>query len=270
MSRLFLPAFLLSFIAAASQPAAGQEAANPQFFQYAVKFVCGKPPTPVVASGAYFTAINVHNPTPQTVKFRKKIAIALPGEEAGRVTQFFPAALKSDQAMEIDCPDILKHADAKDFLKGFVVIETPVELDVVAVYTAAGSTGAVETLFIERVPPRRPQQAGLPDLVPVNPNPAAGPNGFCKRDQQGRLLVTVRNQGAAPAGGSQTMVKISAGAPAVVNTPALAAGTPTVLPVPFPNGCFQPDCSFKITVDSAGQVNESNEGNNTSDGLCLG
>ena len=39
-------------------------------------------------------------------------------------------------------------------LKGFVVIESDVELDVVAVYTAAGDSGQVQTLHMERVPPR--------------------------------------------------------------------------------------------------------------------
>ncbi|MGZ3294160.1 MAG: hypothetical protein ACXU9D_12945 [Xanthobacteraceae bacterium] len=39
-------------------------------------------------------------------------------------------------------------------MKGFVVIESETELDVVAVYTAAGRDGRVETLHTERVPAR--------------------------------------------------------------------------------------------------------------------
>jgi hypothetical protein len=42
-----------------------------------------------------------------------------------------------------------------DLLKGFVVVESDVELDVVAVYAAAGQDDQVETLHTERVPPRR-------------------------------------------------------------------------------------------------------------------
>lgn len=125
---------------------------GPAGFEYAVKFVCGSPVVPVVAPGEYFTAINVHNPAERPVSFRKKVAIALPGEKAGRVSKFFEAQLKGDEAFEIDCQDILKHADAQGFLKGFVVLETPSELDVVAVYTAGHPQ--VETLDIERVPPR--------------------------------------------------------------------------------------------------------------------
>jgi hypothetical protein len=46
------------------------------------------------------------------------------------------------------------------------VIESPAELDVVAVYTAAGGDDRVETLHIERVAPLR-REVGLPDLIPV-------------------------------------------------------------------------------------------------------
>ena len=121
-------------------------------FEYAVKFVCGRPVLPVVAPGEYFTAINVHNPSPRPVAFRKKIAVALPGEKAGKISPFFQAELKSDEALEIDCQDILRHAEQAGFLKGFVVLQTPTELDVVAVYTAGHPL--VETMEVEHVTPR--------------------------------------------------------------------------------------------------------------------
>jgi hypothetical protein len=132
-------------------------------FEYAVKFVCGPVPATatagVVAPGRYFTAINVHNPQTQTVSFRKKVAVALPKQQPGPVSQFVAATLGPDQAFEIDCPDIRDILGPVPintaFLKGFVVIQSPVELDIVAVYTASGSTGQVETLHTERVPPRK-------------------------------------------------------------------------------------------------------------------
>jgi hypothetical protein len=143
--------------AASTGSVSGQQAP----IQYAVKFVCGVAapvkgaPPPPVAPGAYFTAVNVHNPNNQPLEFRKKFAIALPAERAGRVSPFFGGALKPDEALEIDCPDILKHLDTQGFVKGFVVIESPRELDVVAVYTAAASpAGPVVTMEIERVPKR--------------------------------------------------------------------------------------------------------------------
>jgi len=123
--------------------------------QYAAKFVCGKGTGTVVGAGFYCTAVNVHNPTYKAIAFRAKIAVALPGLKPGPVSKFFDAKLGPDQALEIDCPDILKHAGTDaDFLKGFVVIESDVELDVVAVYTASGSNGQI-ALHTERVPPRR-------------------------------------------------------------------------------------------------------------------
>jgi hypothetical protein len=134
-----------------------------QGVQYAAKFVCGVPAAaqgvPPVAPGAYFTAVNVHNPGTAPIEFRKKFVIALPGEKAGRISQFFPAVLKADEAFEIDCEDIIRHLDTGGFLKGlvkgFVVIESPRELDVVAVYTAAANpSGPGVTMALERVPKR--------------------------------------------------------------------------------------------------------------------
>ena len=152
-------------------------------FQYAVKFVCGSadggvppPPEPrespetasgILARGVYFTAVNVHNPTNKEIEFRKKFALALPRQQPGPICprpseEPLRTRLGPDQALEIDCPEIrdrifecIGPKFPIDFLKGFVVIESDVELDVVAVYTAAGADGQVETLHIERVPPRR-------------------------------------------------------------------------------------------------------------------
>lgn len=127
--------------------------------QYAVKLICGSQASGVLATGSYFTAINVHNPHEQPIEFRKKIALT--GEESeqpGKVFGPFDAKLGPDEALEIDNGDIIRHTpeippDA--FRKGFVVITSDLELDVVAVYTAEGLFGRVKTLHIDRVPPRR-------------------------------------------------------------------------------------------------------------------
>jgi hypothetical protein len=235
-------------------------------FQYAVKFVCGKPDGGELAPGLYFTAINVHNPNEHAVLFRKKVAVAGRRERPGPVSKFFEAKLGPDEALEIDCPDIRSHAQVHDpFLKGFVVIESEVELDIVAVYTAAGEEGRVETLEIERVPPRR-TQAGLPDLIPL-PDPKTG---FCRRDPKGNLIVTVKNQGSADAAPSMTTVAFAQGGAFSQPTPPIPAGGSVNLFFPIPPACFHPDCSFRITVDSANQVTESDETNNTASGTCLG
>jgi hypothetical protein len=123
--------------------------------QYAVKFVCGKSNGDVLAVGEYWTAINVHNPTSVPVPFKKKIAIALPGEVPGPVSGFFEARLGPDEALEIDRNDIFNHAHTNlEFIKGFVIIDSEGELDVVAIYTAARDDKLVETIEIDRVPPR--------------------------------------------------------------------------------------------------------------------
>jgi hypothetical protein len=133
-------------------------------FQYAVKLVCGEAvaagpgaaPT-VVAPGRYWTAINIHNPDKcKDAHFRWKVAVAYPGEQ-GQITPFQrPRVLSPDGAIEIDCPQVMQifPAPAPAFLKGFVVIESDIELDVVAVYT--GSTGPCggNTFATERVPAR--------------------------------------------------------------------------------------------------------------------
>lgn len=234
-------------------------------FQYAAKFVCGKSDGEVVSPGLYFTAVNVHNPTYETIRFRKKIAVALPREKPGPVSKFFDAKLGPDQALEIDCRDIFEHAETKaGFLKGFVVIESDVELDVVTVYTAGGTDGQVETLHTERVPPRR-FKLGLPDLIPV---PDAN-GSFCKRKEL-TLIVTVKNQGTGDAGPSVTEVDFFAFGKVSVPTPPLGPGASVDLQVPIPPGSFDPDCEFRITVDKNNQVTESNEGNNIANGSCIG
>jgi hypothetical protein len=124
-------------------------------FEYAVKVVCGRSTGEVVAPGAYFTAVNIHNPGRKATAFRVKFAGALPGLKPGPVSGFHDAKLGPDEALEVDCPDIRNIARTRDpFLKGFLVIESPTELDVVAVYTAAGREGDVEALHMERVAPR--------------------------------------------------------------------------------------------------------------------
>lgn len=234
-------------------------------YEYAVKIICGKADGEILAPGRYWTAINVHNPATKGVRFKKKVAIALPSEKPGPVSELFDAKLGPDEAFEIDCKDIREHARYdSDFLKGFVVILSESELDVVAVYTAAGASEYVETLHTERVPARA-VKVGLPDLIPV-PDESGS---FCRR-RDNSLIVTVHNQGAFGAGPSQTTVDFGGFGAVVMPTPALAAGASVDLAFPIPIGCFSPDCHFRITVDSSSVVVESNEANNTASGTCLG
>ena len=147
---------VLSALIVACAPLA---AASAQRAEYAVKIVCGPPDHPAVANGYYYTAINIHNPSREAARLRWKIALTLPKVQPGPITTFFDAVLKPDQALEIECRDIRDRAPKLPFFKGFVVIQSDTEFDVVGVYTAAQSPdGRVVALEIERVPVRRPTQ----------------------------------------------------------------------------------------------------------------
>jgi hypothetical protein len=187
-------------------------------FQYAVKLVCGEVVAPggvptAVAPGHYWTAINIHNPDKcKDAHFRWKVAVAPaavmvpPGPpEQGPVSPFQrPLTLHPDAALEIDCPHVMQVAftlnppPVSKFVKGYVVIESDIELDVVAVYTGApsGANSMLTTFHTERVQPRcvpvcedlvLPLHTGiaawqtvastvpgpLGPVVPVNPIPSA-------------------------------------------------------------------------------------------------
>jgi len=122
--------------------------------QYAAKLLCGVSNRAGVAPGRYFTAVNVHNPARDSVLFRYKFALTRPNVQPGPITPWTGAVLLSDQALEIECTDSLIRL-GRGFAKGFVVVETQRELDVVGVYTAVSTTTRVQTMAIDRVPPRR-------------------------------------------------------------------------------------------------------------------
>lgn len=78
----------------------------------------------------------------------------------GPVTGFVEATLGPDEALEIDCSDVKARMESlgtplPPYVKGWVVIECPSELDVVAVYGASTSLeDTVKTFHTERVPAR--------------------------------------------------------------------------------------------------------------------
>ena len=142
---------------------------------YAAKFICGTMPElppalegPVEA-GSYATAINVHNPNPrEPVSFAKKAVLLFDLNEAEKEKGFeVPKApyersrreeqLGPDYGMEIDGRDIRELLTGLAppppvFIKGWVVIESPLPLDVLAVYTVRGPNGAV-SIATDRVIP---------------------------------------------------------------------------------------------------------------------
>ena len=231
-------------------------------YEYAAKIICGESNGRVLAPGRYWTAVNIHNPNPCPVIFHKKVAVGYPSCEPGPVSERTPAKLGPDEASEIDCEDI-RQIFEQDFVKGFVVVQSPAELDVVAVYTASSGEG-VQTLDVERVPARRVEMR-LPDLVPVPVE-----NGdFCNREDM-TLFVRVCNQGTGSAGPSTTEVDFGPHGSVSVSTPPMGPGDCRQVSVPIPPRCFDNDCEFEITVNASGSVTESDSSNNTAKGVCIG
>lgn len=172
-------------------------AAEEQFFIYSVKFLCGlqtqapssPPREPPVKPGNYATAVNIHNfhlasNVPAAV-FCKKAVIANPqSAQRGEIGTFRQETLHPDEALEVDCSDIVNLlppstvAPLPPFIKGFVEIVSPVELSVVAVYTsrtclnpgntATGRCIKLGELDLEVVPqPFHSEPPGrVPDCVP--------------------------------------------------------------------------------------------------------
>ena len=130
---------------------------------YAVKIVCGIPQkqlnvkNPVLAPGEYWTAVNIYNPNPIVVKFGIEIIVAPPDGTPKKSGPGGSMILDADSALEIDRDLMIAKLDSTSertpFFKGFLVINSPKELDVVAVYTVVGKTGDV-AFHTERVPPR--------------------------------------------------------------------------------------------------------------------
>ena len=103
--------------------------------------------------------------------------------------------------------------------------------------------------------------------MPFSPS-GSSEAAFCRIEQGGtRLRVSVKNQGNANAGISKTTIVFS-NTSSTLDTPAIPAGGSVDLLFNVPIGCSSLNCSFRITVDSVNQVDESNEGNNSASGSC--
>jgi hypothetical protein len=246
-------------------------------FEYSAKVVCGvqeDPDNMRLARGFYASAINIHNPTDSAVFFDKILALTFPPEEQkpGDVIQISRDQLRSDEALEVDCLDIQRRLFPGGFpngyIKGFVVIRSSGSLDVAGVYSSASiEEGELShsSIDVEHVPERQIGPPRLPDLLPVPDSTGE----FC-RLRENFLVVTVRNQGAGPAGASTTRVSLSGGGIIDQSTPTLSPGVSTDLLFDIRTCSYSPDCTFEIFADATGMIAESNEANNIAKGVCKG
>jgi hypothetical protein len=133
-------------------------------FQYAVKFICTSnipgtsQTTTSLLPGSYATVVNIHNPNPRAAGFRMKLARATSTEvEPPQISKFIKDSLKPDQATKVDCSRLGDFGPpAIHGFEGFLVIESSLSLDVVAVYTAAGRGGeGVSSMDVEYIRERK-------------------------------------------------------------------------------------------------------------------
>lgn len=120
-------------------------------FQYAAKIVCA---TNELAGRlglvpqTYATTINVHNPTDSLALLMKKFAMTMPPglERPGKIYPLtkVPEQLGPDQAMAVDCVDVMRRTGLPNGFEGFVVIYSSRPLDVVGVYAVPGGVDVVQ------------------------------------------------------------------------------------------------------------------------------
>lgn len=132
---------------------------------------------------------------------------------------------------------------------------------------AGGVSLAIATVVVATLLGCPGSGRGRPDFAPERVFDSPGPEGFCKI-VDGALEVGVRNAGQQalavtvavdyPHGPTQTGV-----------TPVIPEGEVRTAPVPIPTPIPSGDFSFVIRVDPDDAIEESNEDNNSAEGLCI-
>lgn len=124
-------------------------------FQYAAKFICtshipGTSQTSdAVLPGHYQTCVNIHNP--HDIKFKIRMKLAASNEI---ISPWIADGLVGDGVVRVTCSDLKKfELHLIHGFEGFLVIESPCSLDVIAVYTAGRKEG-VSSLAVEQVKER--------------------------------------------------------------------------------------------------------------------
>ncbi len=128
---------------------------KPKFcFQYAAKFICTSnipgtsQTTDAFQPGNYQTALNIHNPHETKFELRMKIASPI------GISKWIGAGIGPDGVLRLTCKELKKfRLRSTHGFEGFLVIESPCSLDVMAVYTA-GNKGGVEAMDVEYVKER--------------------------------------------------------------------------------------------------------------------
>ncbi len=135
-------------------------------FVYSAKIACVPhlgPASPALMPGKYRTAVNVHNPSDQPAYIQKWVTLSPPQGQPPITGDRISETLAPWSAFDVDCPHMrdqfgLPQGAKVPGGKGFLVIRSDRELDVVAVYTARTETAAKDgvgtSVDVERVEPR--------------------------------------------------------------------------------------------------------------------
>jgi hypothetical protein len=236
-------------------------------FMYSIKFVCiptvGPDKESVFVPQDYNTVVNVHNPYNQSIDFSKKAVIAQSeDEQRGQISKFMNDTLKPDQALSINCKDIVSlfNNTNSSIGDGFVVLLADEKLDVSAVYTTQNSIdveyiqptniSAFKKLPDLTIKILSLQSGGCPtgqgsctfnvelEVTNLSNEPVNMPFNIKTNSHNG--LLTTQTIPSIPGSTSQTLTAV------------LGPG----------NNCFDPNCKIDTFVDSSEIIIESNETNN--------
>ena len=153
-NRVAIRALLLTITLAASAP--GQNLR----YVYSAKVVCGDPRA-LEGQGAvpqpYVTSINVHNWGDSITTLMKSLIVTIPPgfQRPVRPIRLALDTLRRGEALATDCADLRRRRQGLPaFFEGFVVIESPRPLNVVAVYSVPGGIDVVQIAERDRSPQR--------------------------------------------------------------------------------------------------------------------
>lgn len=136
----------VAMIAMFAGPAQAQQPTLP--YQYSAKIVCGSQrEMQGVVPQAYMTTVNVHNPSDSLAIFFKTLLVTLPPGGQRPVPPSRPTftdTLRPQFGLATDCADLRKrYPNTPAFFEGFVLLQSRISLDVVAVYTVPGGIDVV-------------------------------------------------------------------------------------------------------------------------------
>ena len=219
----------------------------------------------------------MHNPTYEHIPVRYKIAVALPGGQEGPISSFENIRIGPDGAVELVCKDVFAALEdlvggLPSLVTGFLVLESPSNLDVASVVSSSDFNGTSVALEIYEVRERIFNNE-LPDLIVQS---------LCLfgRDV---AEATIKNIGDAAAPSSTTRILMTPvkddfvtpnGPTVVVDLPTSglsASGGEEQVEADIPASCYNPNCEVRAVADISNSVFESAEMNNVSGvSVCIG